>query len=148
VAALVDADDVFDPRSAARAGVEGRRLLWVRCGGRHRLALRAADLLLRCPGFALVALDLGERPARLSFAAAFRLRVAARRTGAALVILAGRRVAGPGASLALLTERCSLEWSGPPAAPTRLARMATAVHVLRRRGGLPAGLDLHGPGTP
>src|SRR5438552_12622659 len=43
IAALVDADQTFDPVSAARAGVDLRRLLWVRCGGRPDLALRAAD---------------------------------------------------------------------------------------------------------
>src|SRR5207244_3561627 len=35
VAALVDAEQAFDPASAARAGVDLRRLLWVRCGGRR-----------------------------------------------------------------------------------------------------------------
>lgn len=139
VAALVDTDDVFDPCSAARAGVDVRRLLWVRCGGRRRAAVRATDLLLRCPGFTLVALDVGEVAPRLSFAAAFRLRLAARRTGTALLILAGRRVAGPGASLVLHASRDRLEWSGPPAAPTRLARVTTAVEVLRRRGAPDAG---------
>jgi hypothetical protein len=138
VAALVDADGVFDPRSAARAGVEPRRLLWVRCGGNRRVAVRVADLLLRCPGFGLVALDVGEVAPRLSFAAAFRLKLAARRTGTAMLILAGRRVAGPGASLVLQTIRGGLAWSGPPAAPTRLARMTTAVEVLRGRGALDA----------
>src|SRR5262245_15764816 len=29
--ALVDADDTFDPSSGARAGIDLRRLLWVRC---------------------------------------------------------------------------------------------------------------------
>jgi len=32
VCALVDADDTFDPASAAAAGMEMSRLLWVRCG--------------------------------------------------------------------------------------------------------------------
>src|SRR5258708_16877321 len=32
-AALIDADDAFDPASAARAGVDLDRVLWVRCGG-------------------------------------------------------------------------------------------------------------------
>jgi hypothetical protein len=139
LAALVDADGVFDPRSAARAGLDGRRVLWVRCGGRRAMAVRATGLLLRCPGWALVALDVGELAPSLSFTTAFRLRLAARRSGTALVILAGRRVAGPGASLALATARRGLEWAGPAAAPTRLARMTTGVEVLRHRGGLDAG---------
>src|SRR5713226_10247320 len=72
VAALVDAEQAFDPASAARAGVDLRRLLWVRCGGRRDLALRAADLLVRCPGFAVIGLDLGEAPPRLPLTLAFR----------------------------------------------------------------------------
>src|SRR3989449_3216939 len=118
IAALVDTDQAFDPASAARAGVDLRRLLWVRCSGRRVAALRAADLLVRCPGFALVGLDLGETPPRLPLTLAFRLRLAARRTGTALVILAGRRIAGPGASLALRTTRRALEWTGPASVPT------------------------------
>lgn len=136
--ALVDTDETFDPAEAARAGVDLRRLLWVRCGGRRAAALRAADLLVRCPGFALVALDLGERPPILPLAAAFRLRLAARRTGTTLVLLARRRVAGAGACLAVRTVRRAVEWSGPAAGPRRLVGLRTAVQVVRARGGLPA----------
>ena len=90
--ALVDAGDSFDPASAAAAGVELERLLWVRCSAglwpavarascprmRERdaratvagtaalrcmeQALRAADLVLQAGGFGLVALDLGDVP--------------------------------------------------------------------------------------
>src|SRR5919197_5570371 len=105
IAALVDADQTFDPASAARAGVDLRRLLWVRCGGRRDRALRAADLLVRCPGFALVGLDLGESPPRLPLTLAFRLRLAVRRTQTSLVIVASRRIAGAGASLAVQSVR-------------------------------------------
>src|SRR2546430_13931952 len=62
VAALVDAEQAFDPVSAARAGVDLRRLLWVRCGGRRDLALRAAGMLVRCPGFAGIGLAPGAGP--------------------------------------------------------------------------------------
>jgi hypothetical protein len=135
LAAVVDADEVFDPASAVRAGVDLRRILWVRCRGRRPLALRAADLLVRCPGFALVALDLGEVAPRLSLAAAFRLRLAAWRTGAAVVVLASRRVVGAGAFLAVRTRRRAVAWTGTEPAPTRLASLTTDVHVVRRRGG-------------
>jgi hypothetical protein len=134
VAAVVDMHGAFDPASAARAGVDLGRLLWVRCDGRRHVALQAADLLVRCPGFALVVLDVGETAPRLSLTAAFRLRLAARRAGTRLVILAERRVAGAGSSVALTTERRGLQWSGPPATPTRLARVGTAVTVVRARG--------------
>jgi hypothetical protein len=136
IAAMVDTDQTFDPSAAARAGVDLRRVLWVRCGGRRDVALRVADLLVRCPGFAVVGLDLGERPPRIPLTVAFRLRLAVRRSGAALLILASRRIAGPGATLAVQTVRRALEWSGPSGAPTRLARVGTDVHVLRGRGPL------------
>lgn len=140
IAALVDADQTFDPGAATEAGVDLRRLLWVRCRGQRDVALRAADLLVRCPGFALVALDLGERPPRLPLTLAFRLRLTVRRTGTALVILAGRRIAGPGAGLAVRTARRALRWEGPGAVPTRLAGVSTGVRVLRCRGGLQASI--------
>lgn len=133
-AALVDADDVFDPASAARAGVDLRRVLWVRCGGRRDAALRAADLLVRCPGFALVALDVGESPPRISLGQAFRLRLAVRRSGAALLVVARRRVLGAGATLAVETRRLRLAWAGPRLVPTRLAGVQTGVSALRRQG--------------
>jgi recombination protein RecA len=87
--ALVDASDALDPHSAAAAGVDLERMLWVRCGEgssrkenspqRHRATekrnkrgefaeqrleqlLRATDLLLESGGFGLVALDLSDLP--------------------------------------------------------------------------------------
>jgi hypothetical protein len=143
LAALVDADDAFDPVSAQHAGVALPRLLWVRAGGRRDVALRAADLLVRCPGFALVALDLGDSAPRLDLAQAFRLRLAVRRAGTTLVILAGRRLAGAGATLALRTTRRRVEWTGPGPRPTRLARLLTRVDVVRiRSGARPVGAGL------
>jgi hypothetical protein len=133
VAALVDAEQAFDPASAARAGVDLRRLLWVRCGGRRDLALRAADLLVRCPGFAVIGLDLGEAPPRLPLTLAFRLKFAVERTEAALLIVSRRRVTGSGASLVVETERDAIDWAGPGLAPTRLAAARTATRVLRAR---------------
>jgi hypothetical protein len=131
VAALVDTDDAFDPRSAARAGVDLARLLWVRCGGRCGAALRATDVLVRRPGFALVGLDAGERPPRLTLDAAFRLKLAVRRTGAALVVLAPRRIAGPGAALVIEAVQDALDWSGPAAPATRLDALCTRLSLVR-----------------
>src|SRR5439155_20912522 len=93
---------------------------------------RAAARRVRRPGRALVPLDLGEAPPRLSLAVAFRLRMATQRAGTTLVILPTRRIAGAGATCAVRTARHALEWSGAPR-PTRLARMATRVEALRGR---------------
>jgi recombination protein RecA len=62
--ALIDATDSFDPKSARAAGVDLRRLLWIRCGGQGMKAMeqvfKSADLLLQgSGGFGLLALDIG-----------------------------------------------------------------------------------------
>jgi len=136
-AALVDTEETFDPGSAAEAGVDLRRLLWVRCGGHRDVALRAADMLVRCPGFALVALDLGEWVPRLPTTLAFRLKFAVRRTDVALLIVGRRRLTGSTATLAIETRREGIEWAGPGPAPTRLARVRTRTRVLRSHRAAP-----------
>ncbi len=86
--ALVDASDAFDPGSAVAAGIDLKRLLWVRCqvpsrvpgpfppleragnriekknkadpGAHVEQALKTADLLLQSGGFGIVVLDLSD----------------------------------------------------------------------------------------
>lgn len=77
--ALVDTFDTFDPESAAAAGLDLSRVLWIRGDGstaafpflnnRQNLteralerALKATNLLLQSGGFGVVALDLGDAP--------------------------------------------------------------------------------------
>jgi hypothetical protein len=142
-AALVDVDDALDAVGAARAGVDLRRLLWVRCGGRRDRALRAVDILARCPGFSVVALDLGELVPRLPLSAGFRWALTVRRSGVALVVLSSRRVAGAGATLAVETVQAAVDWTGPARHGTRLARMRSRVQVVRtRRAPGPRALEL------
>ena len=76
LAALVDAFDRADPLSAAAAGLDLSRLLWVRgpaltptaresiVGPAILRAVRACDLIIRAGGFGVVALDLAGVPAR------------------------------------------------------------------------------------
>lgn len=77
VVALVDALDRFDARSAAEAGLDLTRVLWVRGAPvcvetarptaidlAIRQAVRACDLIIRAGGFAVVALDLCDIPVR------------------------------------------------------------------------------------
>jgi O-acetyl-ADP-ribose deacetylase (regulator of RNase III) len=84
VCALVDVGDAFNPPSAAAAGADFERLLWIRCGKtsspqRHRgtekkeklekpveQALRVTDLLLQSVGFGLVIIDLGDTPLKMA----------------------------------------------------------------------------------
>ena len=93
-AALVDTSDSFDLSSAAAAGVNLDKLLWIRCKGNAEHAMRAADLLIQAGGFGVVALDLIEaRPrelARIPPTAWFRFRRAIEPTPAVLLVLADR----------------------------------------------------------
>jgi recombination protein RecA len=86
---LIDASDSFDPESAATAGIDFSKLLWVRCGessaasnmtvnnrrpeaedfplkrsNERRLeqVLKSTDLVLQSGGFGMVALDLAGIP--------------------------------------------------------------------------------------
>jgi hypothetical protein len=128
--ALVDASDALDPHSAAAAGVELARLLWVRCGedtprknsspqkencprensprhSDHRLeqVLRATDLLLESGGFGLIVLDLGDLPPqsarRIPLTTWFRFRRAVEYTPTILLAIEQQAIAGSCSSLLL-----------------------------------------------
>src|SRR5260370_37790624 len=89
--ALLDAEDTFDPESAAAAGVRLSQVLWVRCGGNVEHALKAADMLAQAGGFGLVAIDLGDTPEkvvhRIPLTAWVRLRHAVDNTRTALIVV-------------------------------------------------------------
>jgi len=90
---LIDASDSFDPASGGAAGVDFRKLLWIRCGvspvyicvgktfnhrGAQRVpkdksierklgqVLKTTDLILQSGGFGLVVLDLAGIPEQFS----------------------------------------------------------------------------------
>ena len=105
---VVDAGDALDPQSAAAAGVELQRLLWVRCGESSpqkclEQLLRAADLLLESGGFGLIALDLGDLPPqtarRIPLTTWFRFRRAVEHTPTVLLAVERQSIAGSCSSL-------------------------------------------------
>jgi RecA/RadA recombinase len=57
VCALVDGNDAFDPQSGMSAGLDLKRLLWIRC---HKLdqVMKSTDLLLQGGGFGRVVMDI------------------------------------------------------------------------------------------
>jgi len=120
--ALVDAEDAFDPLSAAAAGVRLERLIWVRSTHNAEHALKAADLLIQGGGFGLVIMDLGDTPPatarRISLTSWFRLRRAVEPTPTVLVSVARQSNAKTCASLMLECKRERIRWSGE----TRLLR--------------------------
>ena len=135
-AAVVDGTDAFDPASAFAAGADLSGLLWVKCGGRLDSACRAVDLLVRCPGFALVTVDLGELPLRRRQPAPFslwlRLQRAVEGSPTILVLRAPERLAGSAAALVVSARRLQTRWMGAPL-PTRFAGLSSELRILRAR---------------
>lgn len=130
-AALVDVDATLDIASAARAGVDLRRLLWVRAGGRRDRAIAAVHLLARCPGFTLLVLDTGEAPPRLTLTAAFQLKHAMRAARATLVIVGRRRVMAAAADVAIEAVQDGCDWAGAGADVRRLDAVRSRLHLVR-----------------
>ena len=138
--ALIDAAGGLDPASAAAAGVDLGRLLWVRCGGDAETALKAADLVVQAGGFGLVAMDLGDAPPetarRISMTSWFRLRHAVEHTPAALLVVEREPHATTCAGLVLELRREGAAWSG--AAGCSLLLRGIRVAVERRKPVRPA----------
>ena len=124
--AVVDAEDSFDPISAAAAGVRFEYMLWVRPCHNAEHALKAADLLVHGGGFGVVALDLGDTPPlaarRISLTSWFRLRRAVEHTPTVLVSVARYSNAKTCATLQMECLRESAQWSGSRLGPSRLLR--------------------------
>jgi hypothetical protein len=129
--AFVDGMDALDPASAAAAGADLSALLWVKCGGRLRVALSAADLLVRCPGFALVVLDLDEL-GPMPATAHVRLQRAVEGSDTILITRSARHREGSPASLVLATRRLAPRWMGLRPL-TRLAGLRSEVSIFRSR---------------
>jgi hypothetical protein len=122
VCAWIDVSDTLHPESAAAAGVDLSRLLWVRCGTpstkpkppstkpwpRLEQALRVTGLLLQTGGFAAIVLDMGSIPpefaARVPLATWFRYRAAAERSQTSVLLLSQYACAKSSAELALRLE--------------------------------------------
>jgi hypothetical protein len=115
VCALVDTNNSFDPQSAARAGINCERLLWIRCANNLEHAFKATDLLLHGGGFGLVLLDLGDVPAnsakRIISSWWYRFRRTLEPTPTALVVIAEESCVRSCATLALELKGETSLWS-------------------------------------
>jgi recombination protein RecA len=116
IAALVDTHDRFDPRSAAAAGVDLSRLLWIRDRGDASRALKAMNLVLQAGGFGVVVFDLADvrGPAVRSFPPTTWMRLS--------------RIIEGGDTVALLVGRTRLARS-PGGVTVALDAAADAAHV-------------------
>src|SRR6185503_18354483 len=123
ICALVDTSNSFDPDTAARAGMNCERLLWIRCDRNLEHAFKATDLLLQGGGFGLVLLDLGDIPAnsakRIISSWWYRFRRTLEPTPTALLVIAEDSCVRSCATLALQLEPQNPFWSssaGPASA--------------------------------
>ena len=156
--ALIDACDSFDPHSAQAAGVDLKRVLWVRCGknvssstlhasrdqeqretgNRKREtgvenALKAADFLLQAGGFGLIVIDLAGVPPqtarRVPLTSWFRFRRAVEHTPTALLVLEEEAFAKSASGL-VLKMKSQVAGRRPQAGPLPShARLLTATEI-------------------
>ena len=118
MAALVDTHDRFDPVSAAGAGVDLSRLLWIRDRGDASRAVKAMNLVLQAGGFGVVALDLADvrGPAlrRIPMTTWMRLaRVIEGSQTVAILVVAERLARSPGGvTIALEAGGAGVRWTG------------------------------------
>ena len=114
VCALVDGNDAFDPQSGMSAGLDLKRLLWIRC---HKLdqVMKSTDLLLQGGGFGRVVMDLTDLPLShlrsVSLASWFRFQRAIEKTPTALVVISPESMVKSAAALVLRLEMKSAEWT-------------------------------------
>lgn len=146
--ALIDCSNAFDPLSAQ--GVDLRRLLWVRCSGRHTKltpmdkALRATDLVINAGGFGLVVLDLGDVPEqiarRVPLTSWYRFRRAVEGTSAVFLVIAQCAAAKSCSSLVLQLQALLSKWPATPGAssnPELFTGAQVAAEILRSRTQVP-----------
>lgn len=114
ICAIVDCDDTFDLASAAQAGVDLKRTLWVRCGHSLERAFKAVDLILHAGGFGFIALNLCNVPAktvrRIISSWWFRFRRAIEDTPTALIVLTPVAAVRSSAGLVLELKNQSTVW--------------------------------------
>ena len=121
IAALVDTFDRLDVASAAAAGIDLERLLWVRgdaSGGSDAAvnrALKAVNLVLQAGGFGCVVLDLADVPPaalrRIPFTTWLRVQRIIEGRDIACVLIAAQPLARSAGGLTLLLAG-RMRWTG------------------------------------
>jgi hypothetical protein len=137
---LVDAEGSLDPRAAMRAGIPLARLLWIRCTVDQSLG--AAEVVVAAGGFALVALDLGQRRLNAPRAAWQRLKRAGDQQGTAVLLSAAHRLPSALGACAVTLSAPRPRWAEPPASALLLGLDSRAVVERGGDAGTPVGFAL------
>jgi hypothetical protein len=118
-AALIDLGDHFDPHAGESAGVDLRRLLWIR-PQKLKEAVASAEMALTT-GFTLVVLDLGLSPmrgrGRVPEAAWVRLARAAEAHGGALFVSAPYPISRTASVAVISAHSARAQWQGTGRTP-------------------------------
>jgi recombination protein RecA len=141
--ALIDTFDRFDPVSAAAAGLDLSRLLWVREASDAARALKAAMLVLQAGGFGVVAFDLADvrPPALRGFPFTTWLRLARAIEGSetvALLVAAEHLARSPGGVTLALEPPAGISrarWAGHSHRARLLHGVALRPRVVSAAGG-------------
>jgi len=146
IVALIDAFDRLDPVTAAAAGVDLSRTLWVRgpalslpgrpgmASSAIKQAIRSFDLVLRAGGFSVVALDVAGAPAQAfrDLAPATWQRLAhaiAGQSAAALIV--GDRPMGRSARGVTVRLESTRRWTGTSLQSRRLSGLDIKARIER-----------------
>lgn len=157
IAALIDTGDRLDVAAASAAGIDADRLLWVRGESFDSLrslgtspidrmvdrAVKALNLVLQAGGFALVAIDLADVPARvlksLPYTTWLRVQRIVEGSDTACLLIGPEPLARSAGGLTVLCTGHTT-WSeavergaGPGAARTRLTGLDTRVRIVSPR---------------
>ena len=135
IAAFVDTLDRLDVASAAAAGVDLSRLLWIR-GHDIERALKALNLVLQAGGFGVVAIDLADVPPavlrQIPFTTWLRVQRAIEGSDTACVLLTSEPLARSAGGLTVsLTGRTT--WAGTSDRSRRLAGIDMRARVVSPR---------------
>jgi hypothetical protein len=167
--ALVDAFDRADPVTAAAAGLDLARVLWVRgpsltptamsarsvrdslVSGAVLRAIRASDLIIRAGGFGVVALDLAGAPPRAlrDLAASTWMRVAHANAGQPTVcLLVGEEPMGRSARGVSVRLTSARRWTGNSPQSRRFGgfEITAVLHQARHAGAPPSTWSLRATG--
>ncbi len=153
--AYIDPFSSLDPAFAQKAGIDLKRLLWIR--GPRRV-FKAIDILVRAGGFGVVVLDLVTQGKTMNpqilqktpFTAWFRLKRAARRTSTALLILGQAVNAGSAVSRVISLRRRETQWSSttdPTSSKDTDPRHARLLHGICNELELLRGKNAHAHAT-
>ena len=149
IAAVVDTFDCLDVASAASAGVELDRLMWIRGQSSPaslvdrsiERALKALNLVLQAGGFGVVAIDFADAPLaalnRIPFTTWLRIQRTIEGSETACILVGPRPLARSACGLTLSVTWCP-QWHGVGDRSRRLTGVELAIRVVsprRRTGG-------------